>query len=301
MNKKKIKQLLKRLNKKDLKNDFLKLIKNMGLKDILYLLIIPILLSVVMLLPEFIRNSMKFHIYDVRWWQFFTHSFVHADSIHLLNNLKSYFLFVFIGILLASQINMKKQYYILIGIVTFSFTIIGSLVEYYAYPYLMPNLQISAGASGFISGLLGFIPFFWVLVLSKKIKKTLLDFNLFNILIMYVAFLLIIIYATSYKNLWFILIVFLFGSYSCFKYGPKFRDMAIAMLNEGKKNLLNYFFLFFAPILFLVAPFLLFPLKLIEKNNLIDFFMHYIGLIYGMLVCFVLIKFYIRKAPNSLF
>ena len=49
------------------------------------------------------------------------------------------------------------------------------------------------------------------------------------------------------------------------------------------------------PILFIVTPMFLFPVKIIQDNSLIDFFMHFIGLIYGVIISFAFFKFKFNK------
>ena len=77
-----------------------------------------------------------------------------------------------------------------------------------------------------------------------------------------------------------------------FIYRKNFKLIFKGILEESKDNI---FFDFLLPMLFMVAPILLlFPDKIMQGNSLVDFLMHYIGLLYGIIISFIFLKLKFR-------
>src|SRR3989344_3944732 len=243
------KEFIKKLRFGSLKEDFFELFRNILLKDIILFSIFPIILLSIMLLPEAIRQILSFSIYEPSWWQFFSHSFVHKDWGHFLNNLRGYLIFGFILFIFANKIKEKNVLFWLVLSIIISLPILSSLVEFMFYPKLLPMIKTSQGASGIHKRLL--------------INVALLTLFLFFIFI----------------------------------YRKNIKLILKSIAEESKGNILFYFILFFIPLFFILAPTILFPTNVIQGNSLVDFFMHYIGLVYGLLISFIFFKVKFSRPP----
>ena len=79
--------VIKRLSYQNLLKDFKRIAKNITVMDIILLLILPIIITLLMLLPDAIRTAMQLHIKEPMWWQLFTASYMHGSWKHLTDNL----------------------------------------------------------------------------------------------------------------------------------------------------------------------------------------------------------------------
>jgi len=289
------KEFLNKLKYSNLKKDFNELIKGISFKEILIFLAFPIFISLLMLLPSIFRESLSFKIYDHSWWQFITHAFIHKDFSHLWHNLQGYFIFGFILFVFANRLKEKKNLFLLFLFTLISLPIISSIIEILIYPIFMPIIKTSQGSSGLVSAILGFLPMLWIYHFSRKQKANLINMNFFNLSILYVAFLFVIIYYPIHKNIQFILRVSLFIILFCFLYRKNFKPLVKGIFEESKDNVVFYFLSVLLPVFFMVAPLLLFPTKIIQENSMVDFFMHYIGLLYGIIVSFLFFRFIYSK------
>jgi membrane associated rhomboid family serine protease len=284
------KEFLQKFKLSNLKKDFIELIKDISLKDIIVFLVFPIFITFLMFLPSIIREFLSFHIYNPKWWQFFTHAFIHKDLGHLWHNLQGYFIFGVILLIFASRIKNKKDLFILFLFTLISLPIISSIIEILIYPIFMPMIKTSQGSSGIVSAILGFLPMLWIYHFSKKQRTNLININFFNISTLYVALLFVIIYYPIHKNILFILLLIGFILFFSFLYRKNFKPILKGVFKESKDNVIFYFLTILLPVFFMIAPLLLFPVKIVQGNSLVDFFMHYIGLLYGIIISFIFLK-----------
>lgn len=285
------KAFLNKLSLSNLKKDSIDLIKGITLKEVLIFLAFPIFISILMLLPSIIRESLSFKIYDYSWWQFITNAFIHKDMSHLWHNLQGYFIFGFVLLIFANKIEDKKNLFLLFLFTLISLPIISSIIEILIYPLFMPMIKTSQGSSGLVSAILGFLPMLWIYHFSKKQKNNLINMNFFNLSTLYVALLFVIIYYPIHKNMFFILFVLSCIIFFGYLYRKNFNPLLKGIFEESKDNVIFYFLTILLPIFFMVAPLLLFPVKIVQGNSMVDFFMHYIGLIYGIILSFLFFKF----------
>jgi len=291
------KEFIKKLRFGSLKEDFFELFRNILLKDIILFSIFPIILLSIMLLPEAIRQILSFSIYEPSWWQFFSHSFVHKDWGHFLNNLRGYLIFGFILFIFANKIKEKNVLFWLVLSIIISLPILSSLVEFMFYPKLLPMIKTSQGASGIVSALLGILPIFWIYYFSKKEKTNFTTTYYLNIVMLYVASLFVFIYTGIHKRLLINVALLTLFLFFIFIYRKNIKLILKSIAEESKGNILFYFILFFIPLFFILAPTILFPTNVIQGNSLVDFFMHYIGLVYGILISFIFFKVKFSRPP----
>lgn len=163
----------------------------------------------------------------------------------------------------------------------------------------MPMIKTSQGSSGLVSSILGFLPMLWIFYHSKKQKHNLITMNFFNLCGLYVALLFVSIYYPIHKNISYIFVVIasmvLIGFFNRKNFKPIFKGV----LAESRENILFYFLMILVPILFMVMPLLLFPVKIVQGNSLVDFFIHYIGLIYGLIISFIFLKWKFSKLTDN--
>lgn len=293
------KDFLKKLRFRNIRADFFDLLRGITLKEIFLFSLFPILIAFLMFLPENIRRILSFNIYSASWWQFVSHAFIHHDFNHLWNNLKGYLIFGIILFIFSNKGGNKKDLSLLFLLTLISLPIISSVIEILLYPTFMPMIKTSQGSSGLVSAILGFLPMLWIFYLSKKQKINLITLNFFNLCGLYVALLFVSIYYPIHKNILYILIVAASIIFIGFLNRKNFKPMFNGILEESKNNIIFYFLLILIPLFFMVAPLLLFPVKIVQGNSLVDFFMHYIGLIYGLIISFIFLKWRFSKLSNE--
>ncbi|MBU0466873.1 MAG: hypothetical protein KKF39_04340, partial [Nanoarchaeota archaeon] len=103
-------ELKQQLSPESLKKQFLELINGIGKRDIIFMLIIPILITLISLLPSTIREMLQLNIKNPIWWQYLTQSFVHNSWSHLISNLFGYFLYFILIIIFVNKLNLKKEF-----------------------------------------------------------------------------------------------------------------------------------------------------------------------------------------------
>jgi len=280
-------ELKRQLGFSSLKRQFSELIMGIQKRDALLILIFPILITLIALLPSAIRESLQLNIKNPIWWQYFTQSFVHSSWSHLSSNLFGYFLYSVLIIILVNKLQLKKEFYKLFIFLIISLPIVSSIIQVKSYPILLswlPNLQHSAGSSGIVSALAGFVIIFWAMYFTKANKKIIFDVRTSLFFAIYVALLFLLYYGKgiSYVILG-VLILFLIFLLTLL---GNIKNVFIEVAKESKKNFLLTFFLIIAPILFFVTPRIIFPsfTDMFREGTFVDFFMHYIGIAYGIIV-----------------
>jgi len=280
------KKILQKLNR-----DFVEFVRGITLKDVFISLLFPIIITALMFLPSNIKELLSLHIHNPKWWQFFTHAFIHECFDHLWHNLQGYFIFGIVIFIFANKIKEKKNLFLLFLFILISLPLINSTIETLIYPIFLPTLKISQGSSGIISAILGFLPMFWIYYLSIKQKVELINVNFFNIAISYMGLLFAIVYYPIHKSMLAILLISSVIVFFSFLYRKNFKLIFKGVIKELKDNVIFYSLTILSPILFMVAPLLLFPVRIIQEDSLVNFFTHCIGLLYGVIVSFTFLKF----------
>ena len=293
------KDFLKKITFKNIKADFFGLFSGITIKEVLLFLVFPISIILLMLLPENIKGMLSFNIDDASWWQFITHAFIHHDFNHLWDNLNGFLIFGIILFIFSNKAGDKRNLALLFFFTLVSLPLISSVIEISIYPTFMHMIKTSQGSSGLVSAILGFLPMLWIFYLSKRQKHNLLTLNFFNLCGLYVALLFVFIYYPIHKNISYILVVVAFTVLIAFLNRKHFKLMLKGVLEESKDNIIFYFLMILIPLFFMIAPLLLFPVKLVQGNSLVDFFMHYIGLIYGLIISFIFLKWKLSKLTDN--
>lgn len=274
----------KQITLKKLKQDLNAILKNLSWKDALYILFLPLVWFCLMFLPSPLKSQLVLHIYDFRWWQTLTHGFVHQDWSHFSHNLQGYFLFTILALLLAGLIKEKKRLYQLLLLLALFVPIVSSFVQMRFYPTWLPNLLTSQGGSGVVSSLLSMLPLFWVLYFSKNLNIKLHTVFFLNVCLTYAGLLFVIIYYPIHHKISMIAVIALLFTLFIFMYKSNWKLIIQRMMKEAKGNFITYFLLIIVPLFFLMMPIVLFPRNILVGNSLIDFFMHYAGLILGLII-----------------
>ena len=271
-----------------LKKQILEVKKDISGRDISFLLIFPIVITLIMLIQTTVQELLKLDIKNPYWWQFFTHSFVQNDWSHLINNLVGYFIYALLIFLLAIKCGEKRTYHRLFLFTILTLPFLGSWVQVKFYPLLfswLPNLKYSAGSSDILSALAGFMPIFWMIYLKKKNDNFSFNIYLFQVFILYIALLFVVTYTQKiFSYISFFIFIIIFGL--IYLYKKNFKFLVVAISREIEDNVFSGFFVIIVPLFFFVTPFLVFPspLLMLRNERFTDFFMHYIGLSYGLVI-----------------
>ena len=65
-----------KFNLKRSKSDFIELINEISKKDLLLVLVLPVITGILIFLPAHVQEMPKLNIHNPTWWQFLTSSFV---------------------------------------------------------------------------------------------------------------------------------------------------------------------------------------------------------------------------------
>jgi len=292
--KKSDKRFFRILKLSKIKKDFIELVEGITFKEILVILSFPIFITILMFLPPNIRDSLSLHVDNPQWWQFFTSSFIHENLIHLLDNIQTYFIISFVLLIFANKTKNKKNFFTLFLFNLISLPLISSLIEVLIYPKFIPSIKTSQGSSVLISSMLGFFPMFWIYYFSKKQKNNTID-KFFNLSLSYLYLLIVVIYYQIHKNILLVSAFFFYFLFYCYFYRKDFKVFVKNIYEESKNNIIFCFLTIFFLIFFMTAPLILFPLKFVKGNTVIDIFIHYIGLFYGIIISYVFFKSKIKK------
>ncbi|MDP3026387.1 MAG: hypothetical protein Q8N63_01670 [Nanoarchaeota archaeon] len=281
-------ELKRQLNPSSLKKQFLELIKGIEKKDIVLMLILPILITLIMILPLSIRTLLQLNIKNPIWWQYLTQSFVHNSWSHLSSNLFGYFLYSLLILIFVNKLKLKREFYKLFLFLVISLPIVSSIIQVRAYPIVLswlPNLQHSAGTSGIVSALAGFMIIFWAVYFNKINKEIVFDVRTSLFFMIYIALLFVFYYSKGISDI-LILVLILFFIF-LLTLISNIKKILIEISKESKIGVILTFFLITTPILFFMTPKIIFPSfnSMFNNGTFIDFFMHYIGIVYGIIVC----------------
>ena len=285
--KKSLSLLKNQLKFSSLKLQFLDLIKGIKKRDLFLLIIFPIVITLLMFLPSGIREILQLNIKNPIWWQYLSQSFVHKNWNHLSSNMFAYFLFSLLGLILANQCKEKKRFFRFFLFLIITLPILSSYIQIKLYPILLswlPNLKYSSGSSGIVSALAGFIPIFWAVYFNKINKKINLDIRTSCFFLAYIALLFVYTYSKSISPT-FIIVLFLF-ILLLLSLLLNFKAIFFEISKGSVNNILKTFLLIVAILFFIVTPIIIFPTidKMFSGGAFVDFFMHYIGIVYGILI-----------------
>jgi len=281
-------ELKQQLSPESLKKQFLELINGIGKRNIIFMLIIPVLITLLSLLPLTIREILQLNIKNPIWWQYLTQSFVHNSWSHLSSNLFGYFLYSILIIIFVNKLNLKKEFYGLFLFLVITLPIVSSFIQVKSYPIILswlPNLQHSAGTSGIVSALAGFTIIFWAVYFNKINKEIVFDIRTSLFFTIYIALIFVFYYSNGLSKILLLVLVLFFIFLTTLI--TNIKKILVEISKESKRGLIWTFFLIITPILFFMTPKIIFPSfsSMFNNGTFTDFFMHYIGIAYGIIIC----------------
>lgn len=269
-----------------IKKDLESIILKVQFKYTILFLIIPVLCFILMLFPSNIQELLKLNINNPSWWQFLTRAFIHKDWTHFTSNIGMYLILSIVALIMTNFHNQTKKFLNLLFLTSIILPIITSILTTWLYPSLIPMIKTTAGLSGIVAAMAGFIGIFWLAGLQLNVKRKILTQQALNILLFYVALIFVIRYQFIHQTKWLIIIVILLLTGSIYLYKSNFQEVIRGMSEYHNKNQIIYFLSVFSIILFLCIPFLIFPLQIAQENSLVDFFIHYFGLLWGLITSY---------------
>lgn len=281
-------------NRERLKQDIKEVIQSLHYKSLILLLIFPTILTIFFLFSN-LNSYLSLNIYNPSWWQIVTSHFVHRDFNHFINNTSLFLLLGVIQLVIISGIKEEKNYFLLLLLLIAFFPLIGSLVEIILYPKIIPFLKNSMGASGIVSAVWGTGYMLFLFALSKD--RWLLNVHALNISLIYVGLLFLIRYYPYHKSLGIVLILGIALLFLLYLYRAEIKFVGYEVAKASQQNLVYTFSLILALLMFIAGSTVLFPIKLMDGNGMIDFFMHYMGIIFGLTFSFIYLNVFHKKKP----
>jgi len=281
--------LKKRFSKENLHREFNEIRKDTTKRDIFILLLLPIIATIIELLPSDFQYVLRLNVQNPSWWQFLTSAFTHQYFQHYFNNISLFLLLAFVQLVIASKMDVKKRYFYLLGITFFLLPILSSAYDVLYSAKLFTNMQTICGSSGIVSALLGFLPIMWMGYFSKSYGRKMVNLKLMLISMFYIGLLMLITYAFSTSI---VQITIFSAAIVIFTYLYR-KDLRYALkgINEAlRKNLILYYILITMPIFFIGTPLILFPITLQQGGSGVDVIVHYIGAIFGCLLSYMFFR-----------
>lgn len=280
---------MEKLDFKKLKKDFGELKKDILARDIALLLIIPLAVTILMFFPLSLISILKLNIYNPSWWQILTFSFIHENFSHYIGNIIFFLIAVSLEFLLVCLMSRKKKYFQMYFYTFLSFPIISSSIILWLYPLLNIRIGTSSGMSGVVSAFIGFIPILVISYIERIRKIKIVNTNLLYLVLLFIFLFINSSYPSNKKVFWSIVIIF-----SIIVSLYNYRNNLIELKKGIKDSILGkpifYYLLIFLIMTFIISLILIFPKVLRINGNITDIFIHYIGLIYGVVVSYIFLK-----------
>jgi len=279
----------------NLKKD-LKFLCNVSILDIFLILLFPILLFLLMFIPENIHNILILNIHSPSWWQLFTNAFMHVSWSHFQGNVIGYFVFIIPTYLIMLRNNSVKKLFKLLFWVILITPIITSILEIIIYPRLLPNIASSQGASGIVGALMGTMLMFFIYDLYLKSKKIIEpNGNILVIGICIAGLIVSTIYYRNYHNPLIIIGLIILILFCSIIYRSNFKKILYNLKEENKQSFVNSFLTLIVLMGFLIAPSALFPLQIASSGGLIDIIVHYGGLTFGIMFSYYYLFGFVKQ------
>jgi hypothetical protein len=233
---------------------------------------VPILLSLIFLLPESIQNAMILDYGNYSIFNLWTSSFVHRGFDHLSNNLIAYCLLIgpiYLLFLLGDEQKLFRY--------TF-------LVLLFVLPFLIALINIAAlgsgtgaGFSGIGSALFGLLPVSLFLFVHNKISEEIEPAH-GVVLFLITTAIIALTYSGVIVAAGILLFTALLTFYDIHQVGlVEIREVVAELTSMG-----GYFELvMIAGLLSLFSPVVLFPSEIAQDGTTVNILTHYIGLLFG--------------------
>ncbi|MCW1311120.1 MAG: hypothetical protein OH333_05075 [Candidatus Parvarchaeota archaeon] len=231
------------------------------------------------------KETLVFHRDYITPINIFTNHFVHEEFMHIAFNIISYVIVAILLWILSYVLKKEKIFYKLFLINLTIVPIVISLIWIPVNQFIWIGAQRVLGFSGIISSFCGMLIYTYIFLLYEKLKINTTYAYLSSLVLIPLLFYLIY-WKFSISNcviMFSLSVVFIFTSYKTIKSVDKKCEAALIRLCKKPKLVKStVFILYFLIFLFSLA---LFPTNFIYKNVAINFFIHYVGFIIGIVVC----------------
>jgi membrane associated rhomboid family serine protease len=259
------------------------------------LLLLPIIATIIELLPADFQSVLRLNVQNNYWWQFLTSAFTHQNFEHYYGNMVSFLIVAIIELLIVSKMNMKKRYFYLLSATYIMFPILSSAYQM----YLFPNMQASCGSSGIVAAMIGFMPMLLMGYFSKERGVKMVNRSLLLMSTFYVGITFSVTYA--FNNIAQISILSILIIILAYNYRNNFRYAIKGIGDALRRNFFLYLLLSLSAILFISVPLLLFPLVIqLENGSGVNVIVHYTGVVFGIYLSYLFFSnLGVEKQPFS--
>ena len=272
-------------------------------------LILVVVLSFVMTLPQELQDLLKFHFGNPSWWQYITAAFVHQNFDHFSSNIIMLILILFLQLLFVYKMGEEKRYQLLLLITLFVVPITTLLIQSYYGANGFPIYKYgstSCGISGVIFALFAFSPFIILTYYSKVIGKKLLNqpilitVSLYVLLGFQVSACIVVPTMSMFIFMIVLLLAFLIAClFVYYKQVGDFKMVTKLAINEYFSGLrfLTSILIVLLVILFLIMPWLLLSTQFIVNGTFVDFIAHFMGILIGLILGYWMFSTLSFKTP----
>lgn len=253
-------------------------------KHLFFFIIVPLVLISIHLMPKKTKeNYFTLEAFDPSPISMLTSNFSHYGLFHLLYNLISYLVLIF----LIFNIEKKKDLFNKVSILIFVFLPFLSSLIVYLYPEkLLINGFSIRGFSSIVSAFMGYSLYSFYVYLKKKFNNNLN--HLFFSLLISISLLMVLWTRKMMKLVIFDILLILFQVYWNRK---KIKKTLINIQEEWTKKWKNDFLKWLYDVPVTVATLtlglslvIILPTQIIQKGSLINTPSHYLGYMFGALI-----------------
>lgn len=264
-------------------------------------ILLPIIITLVMFLPQNIQDSLKLHYHNPQWWQLLSNAFVHQNFAHYSSNLQGLIFLLIFEVVLVTLIMENKRYYKLLLITIIVVPFLTSLLELYYTSIGTLFYQINqtgCGISGVLYAISGFIPILSLTYFSKRIDKNILNRWFLLLIVSYACFAFLVSAYLHTGNLLISILSFIFllsliaVIVSMFIIQKEdYKKVITIIKNDWLVNfkIITFIVLFTLLGLFLITPWQLLN-ELVANGSFVDFIAHFTGLMLGVLISYFVFK-----------
>ena len=256
------------------------IVDTVELKDIFFLVAVPVVLIVVHLLPGGVQSGLVLDTGDFLLANFFTTAFVHQSLGHLLGNIGSYALVVLPMFLMCALMGRKKRFYGMLLVFVLLFPFVLSLVNYYAFEFYVGESTTTMGFSGVVSALLGLMS---LVIVSFSREELGLGLGYVDSLwfLAFTSLVLALVYDPVSQATALTLAFLLLFSWKIW------RKVDAGSVKEAWNRKGRFELVLLAFIIFICTSFSMFPGDLVSGGGVVNILSHYIGFCLGFLSSYV--------------
>lgn len=281
-NTKNMNTLIKKLE--NLRKDLLNIKNTIQPIDLLAVLIIPLIISVIFLLPSQIQEILRLNIEHPNSISIFLSSYSHTDYSHYSNNLIPFLFIIILQLVIVAYIHNKKAFFRFLWSTALILPFVISSFKLWIYPILLSHIKVSQGLSGINAAIIGSTPF----ILFRYLFRKNAEYNtwIFGFIISYSGLIISIEY-WKYPLIPIIMISVLILSLINI---VRDRDKNLKLSKCIKDNSIVFSVALTLLLLYLIYPLILFPKNILRTDNVIDIVSHYIGFVYGTIAAYIIFK-----------